>query len=75
MTRAAAARERLAVLTVRERDVLRLVGAGWSNAEIAAERRLVEGTVKAHVSAILARLGLRNRVQAALPAYQSGLIG
>ncbi|TQS44687.1 response regulator [Cryptosporangium phraense] len=72
---AAAARERIAVLTDREREVLALVGGGHSNAEIARRLFLVEGTVKAYVSTILTRLGVRNRVQAALLAHEAGLTG
>ncbi|GAA3396764.1 response regulator transcription factor [Cryptosporangium minutisporangium] len=71
--RAAAARERIAALTDREREVLSLVGAGLSNADIAGRLFLVEGTVKAYVSTILSRLGVRNRVQAALLAHEAGL--
>ncbi|GAA2860707.1 response regulator transcription factor [Streptosporangium fragile] len=74
MSRAAAARRQVAALTRRERDVLSLVGAGLPNAQIARRLHLVEGTVKAHVSAILARLGARNRVQAAILAYEAGLL-
>ncbi|GII96480.1 DNA-binding response regulator [Sinosporangium siamense] len=74
MSRRSAARERIAVLTPREREVLTLVGAGLSNAEISARLFLVEGTVKAYVSAILGRLEVRNRVQAAVLAYEAGLI-
>ena len=68
------ARARVAVLSPREREVLGLVGAGLSNPEIAARLHLVEGTVKAYVSAVLDRLRVRNRVQAAIVAYEAGLI-
>lgn len=72
--RRAAARERIAALTPREREVAALVGVGLSNAEIGGRLFLVEGTVKAYVSSILSRLGVRNRVQAALLAYEAGLV-
>lgn len=74
LTRRAAARRRTAVLSRREKDVLALVGAGMSNAEIAARLHVVEGTVKAYVSAVLARLDVRNRVQAAIIAYEAGMV-
>ena len=63
-SRRAAAADRIAVLTPREREVLALVGAGLSNAEIARRLFLVEGTVKAYVSAVLSRLEVRNRASA-----------
>lgn len=72
--RTAQAVERVAVLTPREREVLALIGEGMANAEIARCLNLVEGTVKTHVSAILTRLGVRNRVQAAILAYEAGMV-
>ncbi|MGW4027815.1 response regulator [Streptomyces sp. NPDC004838] len=75
LSRTAEARRRLEPLTVRESEVVALVGAGLSNAEIAERLYVVEGTVKAHVSAVLARLGLRNRVELAILAYEAGAVG
>jgi DNA-binding NarL/FixJ family response regulator len=74
LARSGSAREQVAKLTKRERDVLGLLGAGLSNAEIATRLHLVEGTVKTYVSAILGRLNARNRVQAAIVAYEAGLV-
>ncbi|WP_443052360.1 response regulator transcription factor [Streptomyces sp. NBC_00310] len=72
--RRAAARRRAEALTPRERQVLAHLGAGLTNGQIARRLGLVEGTVKAHVSAILSRLAVDNRAAAAVVAHEAGIV-
>ncbi|GAA0913352.1 response regulator transcription factor [Streptomyces thermoalcalitolerans] len=72
--RRSAARDRVAALTAREREVLAFLGSGLSNGQIARRLHVVEGTVKAHVSSILARLGVDNRAAAAVVAHEARIV-
>ncbi|QES42445.1 MULTISPECIES: response regulator transcription factor [Streptomyces] len=65
---------RLSSLTHREREILTVIGQGWTNAEIASRLHLAESTVKTHVGRILAKTGTRDRVQAVILAYDTKLV-
>ena len=65
---------RLAALTERELEVLAAIGRGWTNLEIADRFALTESTVKKHVGSVLAKTGARDRVQAVIIAYDTGLV-
>lgn len=65
---------RLASLTDREREILTVVGKGWTNSEIAARLHLAESTVKTHVGRVLAKTGSRDRIQAVILAYDTKLV-
>ncbi|KUO20537.1 response regulator [Streptomyces dysideae] len=69
-----AADPRLASLTEREREILTVMGMGWTNTEIAERLHLAESTVKTHVSRVLAKTGSRDRVQAVILAYDTKLV-
>ena len=66
--------ERVERLTARERDVLGCIGIGYNNQEVAVELGIGAATVKTHVSSVLSKLGLRDRTQAVIFAYESGLV-
>ncbi|MFF8938885.1 response regulator [Streptomyces paradoxus] len=65
---------RLASLTDREREILTVIGKGWTNTEIASRLHLAESTVKTHVGRILAKTGSRDRIQAVILAYDTKLV-
>ncbi|MFC8590986.1 response regulator [Streptomyces atroolivaceus] len=65
---------RIASLTEREREILTVIGQGWTNTEIATRLHLAESTVKTHVTRILAKTGSRDRVQAVILAYDTRLV-
>ncbi|MEU9913774.1 response regulator transcription factor [Streptomyces sp. NPDC051001] len=65
---------RLAALTDREREILTVIGRGWTNTEISARLHLAESTVKTHVGRILAKTGSRDRIQAVILAYETKLV-
>jgi DNA-binding NarL/FixJ family response regulator len=73
-SRAATLHRDLSTLTPRELEVLRLLARGLSNAELASALRLSDATVKTHVARILSKLGLRDRAQAIVVAYETGLV-